>query len=97
MIERELATGITQQRLAEKMGVSQATIHKLLYTETAHTVAVLKKVADYFKKDINDLMGAGAPTLTDEEERFIRAYRIMKVSDSVNWGSNPYPPATFRA
>lgn len=52
-INEKLQGDISQDALAEAIGISQATIHKILYTETKHTFDVLQRCADYFQVPIS--------------------------------------------
>ena len=57
LISQELKKeDITQVGLAQKIGISQATIHKILYTETKHTTDILHKVANYFKVPLSSFL-----------------------------------------
>ena len=48
-IKNELKkNGVTQVSLAKKIGVSQATIYKVLNTDTKHTVETIEKMTRYF-------------------------------------------------
>lgn len=56
LVEAELAKGVSQLELARRMNVSQATIHKILYTETKNTVDILFKIAKYFHVPVASLL-----------------------------------------
>ncbi len=58
LIENELRTDITQDKLAQNIGVSQATIQKILFSETKHTLDILQKCANYFQVPVSDLLHA---------------------------------------
>ena len=50
LIEKELKKdGINQTILAKRIGISQPTIYKILYTDTKQKYETRKKVADYFR------------------------------------------------
>ena len=55
LIEKELGR-TTQTSLAREIGISQATIHKILYTDTIMTVPILRKLARYFKVPLTHLL-----------------------------------------
>jgi len=56
LIEKELKKdGMSQTLLARKMNLSQATIHKILHTATAHTVKTQKEIATYFRIPFSSL------------------------------------------
>jgi transcriptional regulator with XRE-family HTH domain len=84
LIEKELGT-LTQTRLAQKIGVSQATIHKILYTDTILTVATLAKLAKYFGVPIttfisdteNGDLREDLSALTVEEQNLLLRYRYL--------------------
>jgi len=48
LIKNELKRDINQRELAGKIGFSQGTLQKILFTETKFTYDTRKKVADYF-------------------------------------------------
>lgn len=48
--------------LARKIGISQSTIQKILYTNTSPTVATINKIANYFNVPVGSLL----PKITGE-------------------------------
>ena len=88
LIEKELGR-TTQTSLAREIGISQATIHKILYTDTVMTVPILRKLAQYFKVPLTHLLDSvpaeetsGAKetksvTLSKEEEGLLDRYRYL--------------------
>lgn len=88
LIEKELER-TTQTALAREIGISQATIHKILYTDTVMTVPILRRIARYFKVPLTHLLDsvpAGetssgketkSVTLSREEEELLDRYRYL--------------------
>ena len=88
LIEKELER-TTQIALAREIGISQATIHKILYTNTIMTVPTLRKFARYFKVPLTRLLadtpgeeasaeeGAKYAALSEEEEKLLDWYRFL--------------------
>lgn len=74
LIENDLAKGETQTGIASKIGVSNATIYKILYTQTKLTVATLKKIAKAYGVPLSSFLVAEeeenyAPLQLSEKER----------------------------
>ena len=79
----------TQTFLAREIGISQATIHKILYTDTVMTVPILRKLAQYFKVPLLHLLDdipveetdgeeeTRYVTLSREEEKLLDCYRYL--------------------
>jgi transcriptional regulator with XRE-family HTH domain len=62
LVEAELNRGIKQRPLAERIGISQGTVQKILYSETTNfSYDVRKKVADYFKVDVSTFYSDASP------------------------------------
>ena len=88
LIEKELGR-TTQTSLAREIGISQATIHKILYTDTIMTVPILRKLARYFKVPLTHLLDSvpaeetsggketKSVTLSREEEGLLDRYRYL--------------------
>ncbi len=64
LIENDLAKGETQTGIASKIGVSNATIYKILYTQTKLTVETLKKIAKAYGVPLSSFLVA------EEEENY---------------------------
>lgn len=56
MIKSQMDKGINQIDLANRIGISQSTIQKILYTNTQQKVATLRKIATYFNIPISELL-----------------------------------------
>lgn len=79
----------TQTSLAREIGISQATIHKILYTDTIMTVPTLRKLARYFNVPLTSLLAdtpggtiiaeeqTGYGALSTEEEKLLDGYRFL--------------------
>jgi transcriptional regulator with XRE-family HTH domain len=88
LIEKELER-TSQSSLAREIGISQATIHKILYTDTVMTVPTLRKLARHFKVPLTRLLAetpveaasaeaeAEYVALTKEEEKLLDWYRYL--------------------
>jgi SOS-response transcriptional repressor LexA len=59
LLKKEIAKGKKQIVLANEIGVSHGTIYKLLNTDTRPTTETLKKIADYFKVPLTNLIEPG--------------------------------------
>lgn len=86
LIEEDLKKGKTQTEIANKIGVSNATVYKILYTHTKQTVATLTKIAKAYGKPIasfiaEETLQYGAAqsgeTLTEKERRLVAAFRCL--------------------
>lgn len=67
LIKGELDSGVKQIELAGKIGVSQSTIQKILYTQTKPTIETVKKVARYFNKSTSYFLDDEYPEHVSEE------------------------------
>lgn len=88
LIERELVN-MTQTALAKKLHVSQATIYKILYSDTVLTVDTLQKISHYFSIPINKLIDDqdGEPiqdinsvSLATDEQQMLSLFRQIRLS-----------------
>jgi transcriptional regulator with XRE-family HTH domain len=83
LIENDLKKGETQTGVAMKIGVSNATIYKILYTQTRPTVATLKKIAKAYGVPVSSFLVAegeehyGSSPLTDKEQNLISMFRKL--------------------
>ncbi len=83
LIENDLKKGETQTGVAMKIGVSNATIYKILYTQTRPTVATLKKIAKAYGVPITTFLVAegeeqyGSSSLSDKEQNLISMFRKL--------------------
>jgi transcriptional regulator with XRE-family HTH domain len=86
LIEKELQR-FSQTRLAGKIGISQATIHKILYTDTILTVPTLEKLARYFRVPVSNLLDPGEKlspefeTLSADEQQLLVWFRYLCDTD----------------
>ena len=62
LLRVEIDKGISQTQIAKAMGVSQATIYKMLETDTKHDLTTLNKAAIYFQMPLSELL--------EDEEHF---------------------------
>lgn len=82
-IKDRVAAGDKQVDIAKKCGISQATIYKVLYTETELTLPTIKKIAAGYKKPLSDFIGEIAPPdwvvtaqkINDKERRLLEMFR----------------------
>lgn len=87
LIERELVN-MTQTALAKKLHVSQATIHKILYSDTVLTVDTLQKISRYFSIPINKLIDdqdeglqdVNTVSLATDEQQMLSLFRQVRLS-----------------
>lgn len=83
LIEKDLKKGDTQTGVAMKIGVSNATIYKILYTQTRPTVATLKKIAKAYGVPVSSFLVAegeehySSSPLTDREQNLITMFRKL--------------------
>ena len=88
LVEKELEQK-NQSSLAKDIGISQSTIHKILYTNTIMTVPILRKVAQYFRVPLTGLLDdmpakeaaveeADFATRKNEEEKLLELYRHLR-------------------
>jgi transcriptional regulator with XRE-family HTH domain len=83
LIEKDLAKGETQTGIAAKIGVSNATIYKILYTQTRLTVATLKKVARAYGVPLSSFLVAeeeeqyASLSLTEKEQELVNIFRKL--------------------
>ena len=60
-INAELKRGVNQTELANKIGLSQSTIQKILNTNTKHTFGTVKLIAAYFRKPVSFFLETDQP------------------------------------
>ncbi len=83
LIEKDLEKGSTQTGVAVKIGVSNATIYKILYTQTRPTVATLTKIARAYGVPVSSFLVAegeehySSSPLTDKEQNLISMFRKL--------------------
>ncbi len=83
LIENDLNKGETQTGVAAKIGVSNATIYKILYTQTRPTVATLKKIAKAYGVPVTSFLVAegeeqySSSSLSDKEKYLIEKFRKL--------------------
>jgi transcriptional regulator with XRE-family HTH domain len=78
-------SGEKQVNIARKAGISQATVYKLLYTETKPTLDIIVKIANAYGKPIAEMVAAEegpqwtsqAGKLSNDEWELIEAYRQL--------------------
>ena len=74
---------ISQQQLADEIGVSQQSVNKYENQAVEPDIAVLIKIADYFCVSLDYLVGrTAAPdfavsTVTKEEKAILAKYRVL--------------------
>ena len=83
--------GVSQQRLAEAIGVSQPSINKYENHSIEPELEILKRMADYFDTSVDYLIGhtnirrrieyTEPFSLNEEEMTVVRGYRSLKVSE----------------
>lgn len=84
-IKAEVEKGISQTEIANKVGVSNATVYKMLYTNTTLTLATLKKIANAYGKPISffiteeETAWERSPTvqITPKEKRLLELFRSL--------------------
>lgn len=77
-------SGISQQQLADVIGVSQQSINKYENQGVEPDIATLIKIADYFSISVDNLIGHTVPdsvsvAVTEEEYRLVRNYRTLNM------------------
>lgn len=78
---------VSQQKLAEAIGVSQQSVNKYENHSVEPDIAVLKKIADYFSVSIDYLTGrVSSPnsadiSVTEEEKAVILGYRFLNCDE----------------
>ena len=78
--------GITQNRLAEAIGVSQQSINKYENHNVQPDIDVLIRMADFFHTSVDYLIGRYIPEdenefrLNDDEVRLVSQYRRLTLS-----------------
>ncbi len=83
LIENDLEKGETQTGVAMKIGVSNATIYKILYTQTKPTVDTLKKIAAAYGLSVSSFLVAegeepyASSTLSIKEQNLISMFRKL--------------------
>jgi transcriptional regulator with XRE-family HTH domain len=56
-IKKQIEGGVSQTEVANKVGVSNATVYKMLYTKTTLTLETIKKIAKAYHKPIGFFIG----------------------------------------
>ncbi len=75
--------GVSQQRLADAVGVSQQSINKYENQSVEPDISVLIKIADYFSVSVDYLIGRSyspdfsVSSLSKEEKAFISKYKLL--------------------
>lgn len=83
LIENDLKKGETQTGVAMKIGVSNATIYKILYTQTKPTVATLRKIAKAYGIPVSSFLVAegeehySSSELNDKEQSLVSMFRKL--------------------
>lgn len=75
--EYRLNRGISQQKLADAVGVSQQSINRYENQQVEPDIHTLTQFADYFGVSLDDLLGHPSPGLTEEEQRVLQDYRRL--------------------
>lgn len=75
--EYRLNQGISQQKLADAVGVSQQSINRYENQQIEPDIDTLIRFADYFGVSLDDLLGHPAPGMTEEEQRLLQDYRRL--------------------
>ncbi len=74
---------ISQQQLADEIGVSQQSVNKYENQDVEPDIAVLIKIADYFCVSLDYLVGRtvapdfAVSTVTKEEKAILAKYRVL--------------------
>jgi len=87
-IKKQVESGVTQTEIANRVGVSNATVYKMLYTNTTLTLATIRKIAKAYGKPLSfflqDSVAEEAPyweaatdALPEEEQRLLAAFRQL--------------------
>ena len=82
--ELRLKANLSQQLLADRIGISKSSINMYERGEREPGIETLEAFADFFNVDMNYLIGYSSQTsqlLNDDEYRLISAYR--QVSDEI--------------
>ncbi len=83
LIENDLEKGETQTGVAMKIGVSNATIYKILYTQTKPTVDTLRKIATAYGLPVSSFLVAegeepyASSTLNAKEQNLVSMFRKL--------------------
>lgn len=89
LVKNLLDSGKSQTEVAREAKVSQATIHKILYTDTNHSVDLLRKFSHTYGVPLEDLIAEKQDvyhaskipvTLTEEENRLISLFKRLDPS-----------------
>lgn len=75
------AKNITQEQLAESLGVSCAAVSKWERNETYPDITLIFPLAHYFDVSVDDLMGYNRTAYEREIEELIRQYRVLYRED----------------
>lgn len=83
IVELRKKENLTQEQLAEKVGVSRQTISKWELGETSPDIKQAKNLADIFKIDINELVGDFNKVILDKvisnENKMKKLSKIFKI------------------
>jgi transcriptional regulator with XRE-family HTH domain len=67
LLKATIDKGISQTQIAKVMGVSQATIYKMLETDTKHDLTTLNKAAIYFQVPLSEFLEDEENSSPDED------------------------------
>ncbi len=74
--------GLSQQALADKLGISQQSIYKYETQETEPDIKMLMKIADHFGVSVDFLIGhTTKDDATAEETTLVSKYRLLTKSE----------------
>lgn len=87
-VKKKVAEGERQMDIANRTGVSQGTIYKLLYTNTRPTMDTIMKIAAGYGISYTSLIDAdrvaetrpaygSQPTMTEREQKLLRLFRNL--------------------
>ncbi|HEY6872272.1 MAG TPA: helix-turn-helix transcriptional regulator [Geobacteraceae bacterium] len=81
-IRKEIQAGKSQTEVAKKVGVSNATIYKILYMDTQLTMETIKKIARAYHKPFSFFVEEDGAEwiergLSEKEKRFLAAFRSL--------------------
>lgn len=84
-IKNEVDRGISQTEIANKVGVSNATVYKMLYTNTTLTLATIKKIAKAYGKPLSFFIAEEGPVwengttekMSPKEKKLLQLFRSL--------------------